>query len=181
MNGSTGEHRSRAAADVRTRGVVCAVLTVSDTRTAETDSGGARVVELLEEAGHSVARRGIVRDEPAAIGAWLDAALADEKVLSVLTTGGTGIAKRDTTIEVVRSRFTAELEGFGELFRMVSYGQIGAAAMLSRATAGLVRSASSGKSGTLVFAMPGSLNAVETAMRSLIVPELSHLAWEMCR
>lgn len=161
--------------------MACAVLTVSDTRTMDTDAGGALVARLLEEAGHRVVERSIVRDEPGEIGPWLDERIAAEHVQAILTTGGTGIARRDTTIELVRARLAVELEGFGELFRMLSWGQVGAAAMLSRATAGLAfaRHDEARERATLVFSMPGSVNAVETAMVNLIAPELSHLVWEL--
>jgi len=178
VSGSTEEHRRAARGDEGTRAIACAVLTVSDTRTLETDRGGALIVELLGRAGHSVVERGVVRDDPEAIGAWLDARIADPRVQVVLTTGGTGVAKRDSTIDVARARFTAEMEGFGELFRMLSFEEIGPAAMLSRAAAGFV---SRGERRTLVFCMPGSPNAVETAMSRLIAPELSHLVWETRR
>lgn len=181
MSVSTGQHRRAAEGDDRSRSVACAVLTVSDTRTRETDTGGARIVALLEGAGHTVALRGLVRDEGAEIGAWLDGAVADVRVRAILTTGGTGVARRDTTIDVVRARLSVELEGFGELFRMLSYAEVGAAAMLSRAAAGLVRPQGAAGHAKLVFAMPGSVNAVETAMSKLIAPELSHLVWELCR
>lgn len=162
--------------------MACAVLTVSDTRTSADDKGGDLVVRMLEEGGHRVVARAIVRDEPAEIGAWLDGRLADPAVQAVLTTGGTGIARRDTTIDVVRARLAVELEGFGELFRMLSHREVGAAAMLSRACAGLAVSGerATGRR-TLVFSMPGSVNAVETAMKNLVAPELSHLVWELCR
>lgn len=182
MSDSTRQHRSAAGASERSASVACAVLTVSDTRTSANDAGGDLVVRLLEEGGHRVVARAIVRDEAADIGAWLDGRLADPAVRAILTTGGTGIARRDTTIDVVRSRLTVQLEGFGELFRMISYGEVGAAAMLSRAAAGVAIAGdrATGRR-TLVFAMPGSVNAVETAMRNLIAPELSHLVWELCR
>lgn len=99
---------------------------------------------------------------------------------AVLTTGGTGIAKRDTTIEVVRSLISAELPGFGELFRMLSWEEVGPAAMLSRAVAGLAAVAAN-SDGALIFAMPGSPNAVRLAMTRLIIPELPHLVWERAR
>ena len=131
-------HLAHAAASRRGAPIHVAVLTVSDTRTEETDTSGARIAELLVAAGHVIADRRIVRDEPVEIGAALDAWLIDDAVQAVLMTGGTGIGVRDTTIEVVRDRLTSELEGFGELFRMISFQQIGPAAMLSRAVAGLV-------------------------------------------
>ncbi|TVQ30356.1 MAG: MogA/MoaB family molybdenum cofactor biosynthesis protein [Phycisphaeraceae bacterium] len=179
MSKSTCEHRRQASEGESSRRVACAVLTVSDTRTPETDKGGDLVARLLEEAGHEVVERAIVPDESARIGAWIDERLANPGVRAILTTGGTGIAKRDTTIDVVRARLATELEGFGELFRMLSWEEVGAAAMLSRAVAGLATHDTGGD--TFIFAMPGSVNAVETAMTKLIAPEIGHLVWERVR
>jgi molybdopterin adenylyltransferase len=180
VEGPSGEHKRQAAEAGETRSVACAVLTVSDTRTLDTDQGGATIVRMLDEAGHRVVDRAIVKDEVSQIGRAIEAWLGQPDIQCVLTTGGTGIGSRDTTIEVVGALLTAELPGFGELFRMLSWEQVGAAAMLSRAVGGLVSRAGSegGTNDTFVFAMPGSVNAVETAMRGLIVPELSHLVWE---
>lgn len=177
MSESTKGHR--ASAEMTVGAVPCGVITVSDTRTPETDAGGDLVQRLLEAGGHRVVERCIVPDDPGAIDAALDGFLAREDVLAVLLTGGTGISRRDTTIEVVERRLVAELPGFGELFRMLSWSEVGAAAMLSRATAGLMEHTEGGE--TFVFAMPGSTNAVETAMSKLIVPELGHLVWERRR
>ncbi|MDQ7801680.1 MAG: MogA/MoaB family molybdenum cofactor biosynthesis protein [Armatimonadota bacterium] len=166
---SVQEHRDKGRGPVR-----CAVLTVSDTRTLETDEGGRLVVQLLESAGHVVVRRGIVPDEPAEIRTWLDQALGDPNVQAVLTTGGTGIAPRDRTCEVVSEVLEKRLDGFGELFRMLSYQEVGPAAMLSRAVGGVAR-------GKVVLAMPGSPAAVQLAMEKLVLPELGHLVWEASR
>jgi molybdenum cofactor biosynthesis protein B len=152
----------------------CAVLTVSDTRTPETDEGGRRIAEALEDAGHRVVDRALVRDEPAAIEDRLVAWLEAGEVEVIVTTGGTGISLRDTTVEVVERLLGKRLEGFGELFRMLSHREIGAAAMLSRATAGLA-----GR--TAVFALPGSPAAVRLALDELILPELPHLLRELRR
>ncbi len=174
---STQEHRDKAAG----RRAVCAVLTISDTRTRETDKGGKLICDQLAAAGHTIGAYEIVKDEPAPIEAQLRAWLSAGSSTShshpfdaICTTGGTGIASRDTTIEVVERLLTKKLDGFGELFRMLSYEEVGAAAMLSRAIGGL-----SGE--TLLFAMPGSTNAVNLAMSKLIVPELPHLIWERSR
>lgn len=169
---STQQHR-RAAED---QPVACAVLTISDTRTEATDEGGPLIRTLLAAAGHTIIEHGICRDEPDGIARRLDQWIDDERVQVILTTGGTGIAKRDSTIDIVESRLTHPLDGFGELFRMLSYQEVGAAAMLSRAAAGLVMRDAAHD--TFIFAMPGSTNAIETAMKNLIVPELSHLVWE---
>lgn len=168
---STQQHHAAAAQ----RGpVTCAIVTVSDTRTPETDTSGAAIRERLEQAGHQVAFYRIVKDEPDQIVALLDHLVNETTTQVVLFNGGTGISQRDTTYDALVSRLEKTLPGFGELFRMLSYQEIGAAAMLSRATAGVYR-------GRLVFSMPGSSNAVRLAMDRLIVPELEHLAWELTR
>lgn len=161
-----GAHEHRAHAKRR---VACAVVTVSDTRDESTDTSGRTIRERLEGAGHEVMASGIVRDEPDEIRARLEELLGDERVEVVLLNGGTGIAPRDTTFEVVRGFLEKEIEGFGELFRMLSFGEIGAAAMLSRATAGISRN-------RVLVSMPGSTAAVELAMDRLILPELGHMA-----
>jgi molybdenum cofactor biosynthesis protein B len=151
--------------------VPAAVVTVSDTRTLETDAGGALVAELLSAAGHPVLSRAIVRDEPGEIRGALEAALAQEGVRAVILTGGTGIAPRDVTPETVEPLLDRVIPGFGELFRMLSYEEIGAAALLSRALAGL-------RAGRVVFVLPGSRGALRLALERLILPELGHLAGE---
>lgn len=163
---ATNTHQNLASGRIARTGV----LTVSDTRTASNDTSGRIICRLLLRAGHEVREQAIVRDEPDAIGAYLDRWIAREDMDLILLTGGTGLARRDTTIEVVAARFDRELDGFGELFRMLSWKQIGPAAMMSRATAGLA-----GR--TLLFAMPGSSAAVRLAMTELIVPEIAHLLW----
>lgn len=168
--GPSGEHRAAAAG----LAAECAVLTVSDTRTEVTDEGGRRVVEALETAGHRVVDRGIVPDEPDLVAARLSAWLGSGTVDLIVTTGGTGVSRRDTTVEVVERLLDKRLEGFGELFRMLSYREIGAAAMLSRAVAGTA-------GGTAIFALPGSPAAVRLAMEELVVPELPHLLRELRR
>ncbi len=170
MSKTTAQHRHAAEKEI----AACAVLTVSDTRTPATDSGGQAIVDALTAAGHAVLERGIVRDEPEEIAGQLRGFLERSEIQVVLSTGGTGISSRDTTIEIVERLLTKRLDGFGELFRMLSYAEIGPAAMLSRATAGLAGE-------TLIFAMPGSPHAVELAMSRLIVPELPHLVWERRR
>jgi molybdenum cofactor biosynthesis protein B len=160
------EHRAQAPAAVR-----CAVLTVSDTRTESTDTGGAAVVSLLEGAGHVVTGKAIVRDEPPEVRSWIERQVAADDARILITTGGTGISARDGTFEVASALIEKPLPGFGELFRMLSYQEIGPAAMLSRATGGLC-----GR--TVVLTMPGSPAAVRLAMEKLIAPELSHLVHE---
>lgn len=160
------EHRRAAAERVPT-----VVVTVSDTRTAETDSGGALVAELLRGAGHPVLERRIVRDEPEAIVGALEAALSRADARAVIFTGGSGVAPRDVTPDAVEPRLERLVPGFGELFRMLSFQEIGSAALLSRALAGLV-------GGRVVFVLPGSRGAVRLALERLVLPELGHLAAE---
>lgn len=177
MGSSSREHRRRATEATSRDPVRCAVLTISDTRTEHSDLSGPLIESLLAEHGHRVVDRAIVRDDAGAIEARLASWIADDRTQVVLTTGGTGLARRDTSIEVVRGLITVEIEGFGELFRMLSHRRIGAAAMLSRAVAGLACSEHGSSCDTFVFAMPGSTDAVETAMKELIAPELAHLVW----
>lgn len=160
---SADQHRAASPQE----GVNCAVITVSDTRSLADDRSGNELVQLLTNAGHRVAAREIVPDEPAQVGT-LVTQLAGQQVDALLITGGTGIAPRDQTPEAVESLFAKQLPGFGELFRMLSYQEIGPAAMLSRATAGIVN-------GAVVILMPGSTAAVRLAMEKLVLPELGHL------
>ena len=162
-----GHHHRRDAL----ASIPVAVVTVSDTRTLETDTGGALVAGLLEGAGHVVALRTIVRDEPEAIAAALDRALSEAETRAVVFTGGTGVAPRDVTPDVVAPLLEREVPGFGELFRQLSYADIGSAAILSRALAGIAQ-------GRIVFVLPGSRGAVRLAMEKLILPEIGHLAAE---
>ena len=145
------------------------MLTVSDTRTPESDESGARIRTALESAGHRVVSYAILPDEPSRIRRHVEDALADPAVRAVLVNGGTGIAPRDTTYEALTSLFEKRLDGFGELFRMLSWEQVGAAAMLSRAAAGVAR-------GKILVSLPGSPDAVALAMDRLLVPELGHMA-----
>lgn len=144
-----------------------AVLTVSDTRTEATDTSGAAIVALLEQAGHQVIARALVKDEPADVMAFVATQLRGPAQV-IITTGGTGITSRDSTYEAVTEMLEKRLDGFGELFRMLSYADIGPAAMMSRACAGLAR-------GRVVISLPGSEGAVLLAMTKLVLPELGHL------
>jgi molybdenum cofactor biosynthesis protein B len=155
----------------------CGVVTLSDTRTHETDGSGQLIRRLLTEAGHEVARYALIPDDPGRLASSLDDLLADGNVDVILTNGGTGIAGRDQTIGVVERYITLPLPGFGELFRMLSWEQIGAGAMLSRAAGGVVH-APGGRAKPL-FAMPGSTKAVELAMSKLILPEVRHILSEL--
>ena len=164
-------HRSAAPRVVR-----ACVLTISDTRTVQDDSSGAYLTAQLNAVGHMVTDYKIVKDDPEAIRsaltAWLEAGTAQV----ILTTGGTGIAKRDNTVPVITSLLEITLPGFGELFRQLSYREVGAAAMLSRAVGGLALGRS-----CLLFALPGSLNAVQTAWQGIFKDELAHLVFETVR
>lgn len=151
----------------------CAVITISDTRSAENDSSGAAICAALTQAGHDVVKYEIVHDEPEQIAALVRAIAADGCKL-IITNGGTGIARRDSTFEAIDGLLEKRLPGFGELFRMLSYADIGPGAMLSRATAGT-------HGGTLIFCLPGSTAAVRLALEKLIMPELAHLVWETVR
>lgn len=145
-----------------------AVVTVSDTRDPSSDRGGAYLVEALEAAGHRVARREIVRDEVDAIRGAVRAACGDEAVELVLLTGGTGLAPRDVTPEALAGLFEREIPGFGELFRQLSFQEIGSAAILSRAVGGVV-----GRK--VVLALPGSPKALRLALEAIVLPEAGHL------
>ncbi len=163
------EHQAAAPSSIR-----CFVLTVSDTRTEATDTSGRAIRTLLEQAGHVVVDHALVRDDPDAVTAQVGHALADARVQAIVTTGGTGLTSRDGTFEAVDALLEKRLPGFGELFRMLSFADIGAAAMLSRATAGMAR-------GTAVFVLPGSESAVRLAMTHLILPELGHVVQQVGR
>jgi molybdenum cofactor biosynthesis protein B len=163
------DHKAQSPRSVR-----CHVITVSDTRTEETDTGGRAIVESLQAGGHVVTGRTIVKDDADQIRSAIERLLAMPDVQVVVTTGGTGISSRDSTYEVVSAMLHKRLDGFGELFRMLSYQQIGAAAILSRACAGLV-------AGRIVVSLPGSEAAVRLALEKLLVPELGHLVREASR
>jgi molybdenum cofactor biosynthesis protein B len=168
---SESVHRHRVSAPERVR---VAVLTISDTRIPETDTGGDTIDELMRGAGHEVVERGIVADDATRIQTELSDLLARPDVDAVITTGGTGISARDTTYEVVDRMLEKRLDGFGEIFRMLSYEEIGAAAVLSRAVAGAVGD-------KLVACLPGSRNAVRLAVEKLLVPEIAHVVFELSK
>ena len=163
------DHRADAPASVSVY-----ILTVSDTRTSETDTSGRAIAEALEAAGHHVWARAIVRDEPTDVRAKVAAQLDNPGVQAIITTGGTGISSRDSSIEAIEGLLEKRLDGFGELFRMLSFQEIGSAAMLSRACAGLAK-------GKVIISLPGSENAVRLAMTKLVLPELGHLVREASR
>ena len=161
-------------ANQRQEPIRCVVITISDTRTVDTDTSGQLIQTVLHEAGHRVIHYQIVPDEPDELAEAIHQAVIRADCEVILTNGGTGIARRDATIEAVEPLLDKRLPGFGELFRMLSYQEIGAGAMLSRAMAGVVHR-------RLIFCMPGSSNAVKLAMNALILPELNHLVWELVR
>lgn len=166
---SHAEHRQAAPKIIQ-----CAVLTISDTRTDETDTGGRTIVELLTENGHEVLSKTIVPDDPERVRAAVETSLSNDNVQAVITTGGTGISSRDQTYEAINGLLDKRIDGFGELFRALSYEDVGTAAMLSRALAGTAH-------GRIVISVPGSRNAVRLAMTKLILPELGHLVREASR
>jgi len=165
---SIAEHKAAAPKSIR-----CFVLTVSDTRTEATDTGGRAIADLLAAAGHAVVGRAIVKDDADEVRGTIARELSGA-AQAIITTGGTGITSRDSTYEAIDALLEKRLDGFGELFRMLSYEQIGAAAMMSRACAGLA-------SGRIVIALPGSEAAVRLAMDKLVIPELGHLVQQASR
>ena len=163
------EHREHAP-----KQVVCWVVTISDTRAEDTDVSGKLIAERLEQSGHIVAKKFILPDEPAQLEALLREGIAANDVQAILCNGGTGISFRDRSYEAVERVLEKRLDGFGELFRVLSYEEIGSAAMMSRAVAGIAN-------GTAIFSVPGSKHAVELAMTRLILPELGHIIWELTK
>jgi molybdenum cofactor biosynthesis protein B len=167
--GPSTEHKAEAPRSVR-----CYVLTVSDTRTVQSDTSGLAIRDLLVTSGHHVTGYGLVRDDPAQVARAVREQLAAEGVQVVITTGGTGISSRDGTFEAINELLEKRLDGFGELFRMISFQEIGPAAMMSRAIAGTV-----GRKA--IFVLPGSEHAVRLAMTRLIVPELGHVMQQLSK
>lgn len=166
------EHYRRAREEL-SEPLRCGIITISSTRTAETDTSGAAIRTLLEQEGHRVVRYDVVSDDPSHIMALVQDYGATG-CQAVITNGGTGITKHDQTFEAISGMLEKPIPGFGEIFRMLSYQEIGSAAMLSRATAGIYQK-------MLVFCLPGSAHAVQLAMEKLVLPELVHLVWEMQR
>jgi molybdenum cofactor biosynthesis protein B len=160
------------AREAKTLVARCAVITLSDTRNESNDTSGRTIRELLAKAGQEVARYQIIKDEPAQLEPLLLEMLSSPTIDAVLTNGGTGISRRDQTVSVIAKHVEQHLPGFGELFRMLSWEQIGSGAMLSRAIGGIAK-------GKVVFAMPGSTQGVELAMTRLVLPELRHLIHEL--
>ncbi len=163
------EHKHHAP-----RSVGCMIITCSDTRTPDTDTSGQLIQKLLTEKGHKIAAYHLVKDEPAEIKARITEGIADESVQAIIINGGTGISRRDSTFEAVDAMLEKRLDGFGEVFRYLTYQEIGSPAIMSRATAGIIK-------GRILFSTPGSENAVRLAMEKLILPELGHLVKELTK
>jgi len=176
---SVEEHEEMARQDPSMAPIGASIITISDSRTPETDLSGDAIAGFIQDAQHVVARRDLVPDDGPAIHQAITTALADQDVQVLLITGGTGLASRDGTVEQLRALDGIEVDGFGELFRSISFQEIGAASLLSRATARILQA----KDGRRIpaFAMPGSTNAVTTAMTRLIIPVLAHIVWETKR
>ena len=166
---SQSEHKAHAPASVR-----CFIVTVSDTRSEATDTSGRAIADLLAAAGHTIAGRTIVKDDAELVRGTLERQLASVEVQAIITTGGTGLTSRDSTYEVVSALLHKRLDGFGELFRMLSFEQIGPAAMMSRACAGIT-------AGHVIVSLPGSEAAVRLACERLLIPELGHLVQQAGR
>jgi molybdenum cofactor biosynthesis protein B len=169
MSETVCQHRAQAPVSLK-----CAVITVSDTRTPETDTGGKAVVDYLTAAGHTVLSKEIIPDEPDRMRPLVTLLAERGDIDVILMTGGTGIGSRDQTYETISALLTKPLPGYGEIFRFLSFEDVGPAAMLSRATGGLI-----GR--TVLLTMPGSPAAVRLAMEKLIVPEIGHLVREARR
>jgi molybdenum cofactor biosynthesis protein B len=152
--------------------VTCAVITVSSTRNRENDTSGKSIISLLESKGHTMANYAIIKDDMAMIGTEVEKNLSSQNVQAIIINGGTGIGGKDVTIEAVKSFLDKELVGFGELFRHLSYKEIGSPAIMSRALAGVA-------SGKIIICLPGSTNACKLAMENLILPELGHMVHEI--
>jgi molybdenum cofactor biosynthesis protein B len=170
MSESAKQHKSFAA---ESGPIDMAIVTVSDSRTPDTDTNLHYLREQIAAAGHQVTAYRLIKDEPDQVAGALDELVAGDARV-ILFNGGTGISRRDTTFDVLSRKLEKTLPGFGEIFRMLSYEQIGAAAMLSRATAGVYR-------GRIIISTPGSPAAVRLAWEKLIAPELQHLVWEVGR
>ena len=150
------------------------VITCSDTRTPETDTSGFRIMRMLKAAGHTVVAYHLVKDEPSKIKAKIKSGVTNKKIQAIIINGGTGISRRDSTFEAVDAMLEKRLDGFGEVFRYLTYQEIGSPAIMSRATAGIIK-------GRILFSTPGSENAVHLAMEKLILPELGHLVKELSK
>jgi molybdenum cofactor biosynthesis protein B len=170
MNNPTHqEHKAQAPESIG-----CMVITCSDTRTPETDTSGQLIRKLLEGRNYTVIAYYVVKDEPGQILFRIAQGAANDAIQAIIVNGGTGISRRDSTFEAVDGILEKRLSGFGEIFRVLTYQEIGSSAMMSRATAGIVK-------GRMLFSIPGSENAVRLAMEKLILPELGHLVGELTK
>lgn len=163
------EHKAHAP-----RSIGCMIITCSDTRTADTDNSGQLIQKLLKDQGHTVVGYHLVKDDPAQIQLWIARTVTNEAVQALIINGGTGVSRRDTTFEAVDAMLEKRLPGFGELFRLLTYQEIGSPAIMSRATAGVIK-------GRVLFSVPGSENAVRMAMEKLILPELGHVVQQLAK
>ena len=163
------EHKAGAPSPIG-----CMVITCSDTRSSETDTSGAAIMEMLQARGHRVAAYHVIKDEPSAITELIRQGAKTPDVQAIIINGGTGISRRDTTFEAVDGLLEKRLDGFGEIFRYLSFKDIGSAAIMSRATAGLYQQ-------KIVISIPGSEKAVRLAMDQLILNELGHMVREMTK
>lgn len=163
------EHKDHAPSSIG-----CMVITCSDTRTPDTDTSGRLICKLIGERGHTIVGHHLVKDDPAQIQLWIARGTADDRVQAILINGGTGISRRDSTFEAVDEMLEKRLDGFGEIFRLLTYQEIGSPAIMSRATAGVIK-------GRILFSVPGSEIAVRLAMEKLILPELGHLVRELTK
>lgn len=163
------EHKSHAP-----KSIGCMVITCSDSRTPDTDTSGQVIHKLLRQFGHEVVSYHLVKDEPAQITDRIKEGLANDVIQAIIINGGTGISKRDSTFEAVDAMLEKRLVGFGEIFRYLTYLDIGSPAIMSRATAGIIK-------GRILFSTPGSENAVRLAMEKLILPELCHLVQQLSK
>jgi molybdenum cofactor biosynthesis protein B len=163
------EHKAHAP-----RQAGCVVITCSDTRTPESDTSGYRIMHMLKDAGHAVLSYQLVKDEPSKIKSAIKKAVKNKKVQAIIVNGGTGIAKRDSTFEAIEDLLEKKLDGFGEVFRALTYQEIGSPAIMTRATAGTYK-------GRIIFSTPGSENAVRLAMEKLILPELGHILQQLSK
>ena len=172
----SGHHRSASAPEEHKAhgptSIVCGIITCSDTRTSKTDKSGQLIRELLTKEGHRIDAYHIIKDEPKDVQKLVQNLVQKQAIVAIIINGGTGISQRDSTFEAIDELLEKRLAGFGEIFRYLSYKDIGSSAILSRATAGLYQ-------GKVIFSIPGSSGAVRLAMEALIIPELSHIVGEI--
>lgn len=163
------EHKSQAPTSIP-----CLVITCSDTRTPETDGSGQLLMRMLKDAGHTVVAYYIIKDEPGQILFRINQGIANGVAQAIIVNGGTGISSRDSTFEAIDRMLEKRLDGFGEIFRYLTYQEIGSAAIMTRAIAGVVK-------GRVIFSIPGSEHAVKLAMETLILPELPHVIQQLSK